>query len=130
MSTQDPPPLSVPAVQDDEFRAHATLEGKRLELHLWGNADLRVKDKLDGFLAAADTQAMLHELPEVIADLRQLAFMNSSCIKALVTWLSGVQERSPAEQYRIRFLRDPDARWQSRSLQFLVAFAPKLITIE
>ena len=38
--------------------------------------------------------------------------------------------RAPDEHYRIRFLSDPDAQWQSRSLQALRAFAPNLVTIE
>ena len=32
--------------------------------------------------------------------------------------------------YQIRFLSDPTAQWQARSLQALRAFAPSLISIE
>ena len=60
---------------------------------------------------------------EVVADFRELVFMNSSCLKEFVRWIAQVEER--AEHYRIRFLSDPDAQWQSRSLQALRAFAPE-----
>ena len=65
---------------------------------------------------------------EVVADFRELVFMNSSCLKEFVRWIAQVEERD--EHYRIRFLSDPDAQWQSRSLQALRAFAPNLVTIE
>jgi len=51
-------------------------------------------------------------------------------LKALVTWLSKVQERPIAEQYRVVFLKDPSAHWQARSLHALVTFAPSMIRIE
>ena len=66
---------------------------------------------------------------EVVADFRELVFMNSSCLKEFVRWIAQVEER-PEEHYRIRFLSAPDAQWQSRSLQALRAFAPNLVTIE
>jgi hypothetical protein len=66
---------------------------------------------------------------EVVADFRELAFMNSSCLKEFVRWIAQVDERTD-DHYRIRFLSDPGAQWQSRSLQALRAFAPNLVTIE
>ena len=46
-----------------------------------------------------------------------------------VRWIAQVDER-PDDHYRIRFLSDPAAQWQSRSLQALRAFAPNLVTVE
>jgi hypothetical protein len=122
-------PFPTP-VREEEFRADAVIEPGRLVLQLWGNADLRVKDKLDDFLGGADAHATSSGLEEVVADLRQLAFMNSSCLKALATWLSRVHERVDGERYRIRFLRDPAAQWQARSLPFLAKLGTPFVTVE
>jgi hypothetical protein len=97
-------------------------------MRLWGNADLRVNGPLGPFLDQVDDQARRNHMGEVVADFRELVFMNSSCLKEFVRWIALVEER--AEHYRIRFLSDPDAQWQSRSLQALRAFAPNLVTIE
>ena len=69
------------------------------------------------------TRRGANHMGEVVADFRELVFMNSSCLKEFVRWIAQVEER--AEHYRIRFLSDPDAQWQSRSLQALRAFAPE-----
>ena len=120
----------IDPIKDDEFAASGGLEGGRVHLHFWGNADLRVKDRLDAFLRQADKQSVEAAVQEVVVDFRRLDFMNSSCLKALVTWLGKVQERPIAEQYQVVFLKAPAAHWQARSLHALVAFAPGMIRIE
>lgn len=121
---------AIARIQDTEFTAHADLQDKRMVLHFWGNADLRAKEHLDVFLEQADQQCVASGVQEVAADFRELVFMNSSCLKALVTWLSKVQERPNDQQYRIVFLKDPAAHWQARSLHALVTFAPGMIRVE
>lgn len=119
----------IPGIKDTEFRASAGLDGDALVMRLWGNADLRVSGPLGPFLDSVDEEARRRQLGEVVADFRELVFMNSSCLKEFVRWISGVEERA-ADRYRIRFLSDPAAQWQTRSLQALRAFAPRLVSIE
>jgi hypothetical protein len=121
---------SVASIEDNGFSAKAALDGARMILSFWGNADLRAKEKLDLFLDKADERAMAAKSEEVVVDFRELVFMNSSCLKAVVTWLTKVQDRPNAEQYRIVFLKEPAAHWQTRSLHALVSFAPGLIRVE
>jgi hypothetical protein len=120
----------VTPVNDSDFKADGVLEAMRLVLRLRGNADLRTKEKLDVFLAAADERALSARVEEVAVDFRDLVFMNSSCLKAMVTWLTKVQDRPNAEQYRIVFIKQPTAHWQTRSLNALLTFAPGLVQIE
>lgn len=127
MSNVDSPGL-IPGIKDSEFEATAAVDGGSLVMRLWGNADLRVNGPLGPFLDQVDDQARRNHMGEVVADFRELVFMNSSCLKEFVRWIAQVEER--ADHYRIRFLSDPDAQWQSRSLQALRAFAPNLVTIE
>jgi hypothetical protein len=98
-------------------------------MRLLGSADLRVNGPLGPFLDSIDDEARRQHMGEVVADFRQLEFMNSSCLKEFVRWIAQVEER-PADHYRIRFLSAPDAHWQARSLQALRAFAPNLVTID
>jgi hypothetical protein len=125
--------MSVPAVkpiEDSEFVARSELDGTRMRLHLWGNADMRAKDPLDKFLGAVDDRAVADAAEEVVVDLRELVFMNSSCLKAVVTWLGRVQDRPSSKRYRVRFLKEPAAHWQVRSLHALAAFAPEIVRVE
>jgi hypothetical protein len=129
-AVQDGDAPGIEPIKDDEFGARGLLEGRRVHLHLWGNADLRVKDRLDTFLRQADKLSVEAAVQEVVVDFLRLDFMNSSCLKALVTWLGKVQERPIAEQYGVVFLKNPAAHWQSRSLHALATFAPSMIRIE
>jgi hypothetical protein len=119
---------AIPGIKDTEFEATATVDGTSLVMRLWGNADLRVNGPLGPFLDSVDDEARRNHMGEVVADFRELAFMNSSCLKEFVRWIAQVDERD--QHYRIRFLSAPDAQWQARSLQALRAFAPNLVTIE
>ena len=125
--------MSVPAVTpivDNEFVARSEVDGPRVRLHLWGNADMRAKDHLDRFLAAVDDRAVADATEEVVVDLRELVFMNSSCLKAVVTWLGRIQDRAAPQRYRVKFLKEPAAHWQVRSLHALAAFAPEIVRVE
>lgn len=104
--------------------------GPAVTVTLTGNADHAAIEPLDRVLAAAHAAATEHGAREVAVDLRRLEFMNSSCIKSLVTWISDVRELPAARQYQIRFRSDPAMHWQKRSLHALRCFAVELITIE
>jgi len=43
--------------------------------------------------------------------------MNSSCLKALVTWLRRVREHLLEQRYTIRFLHQPELHWQMQLLR-------------
>jgi hypothetical protein len=121
--------IDIPGIKDIEFEASAALDGDALVFRMWGNADLRVNGPLGPFLDSIDHEARRRNVSEVVADLRELVFMNSSCLKEFVRWVAHAEERG-ASPYHIRFLSDPTAQWQTRSLQALRAFAPSLISIE
>jgi hypothetical protein len=119
-----------PSGREGEFEARSEIDGARVTLHLLGNADLLAKDRLAAFLGAADDEAVAAAVPEVVADLRELAFMNSSCLKTLVAWIGKVQDRPAPERYLIRFLKEPAAHWQTRSLDVLATLAPGIVHVE
>ena len=123
-------PSAIEPIQEPNFRATGQFADARLDVHLWGNADQRGNTLLDSFLQAADQQAVAAGVKEIVVDFRELEFMNSSCLKALVTWLRRAREHAPEERYAIRFVHEPQAHWQIRSFSALAAFGRGVLTIE
>jgi len=121
--------IPLPVEQAAELRARLTREDSGLVAKLWGTADLRVTDSVEAILSRVHQQALELGIPEVQMDLRELEFMNSSCFKSFVSWISEVSDLTSG-QYRIRFLSNPSILWQRRSLHALSCFAAELVTIE
>ena len=121
--------IALPVEQAAELRAQLTREDTGLVAKLSGTADLRVTDSVEAILTRVHQKAIELGIPEVRMDLRELEFMNSSCFKSFVSWISEVSDLTTG-QYRIRFLSNPSILWQRRSLHALSCFAAELVTIE
>ena len=121
--------IALPVEQAAELKAKLIREDGALVAKLSGTADLRVTDSVEAILARVHQSAMELGIAEVRMDLRELEFMNSSCFKSFVSWISEVSDL-PSGQYRIRFLSNPSILWQRRSLHALSCFAAELVTIE
>lgn len=120
---------SVPPVQDLEFSAEAHGSGRVFNLKMAGTADLNVKVQLDRFINSVHDEAVRVSAEEVVVDLRQLEFMNSSCLKTFVRWISTVQNLATGTGYRITFLSSPAMYWQRRSLHALACLATNLVSV-
>jgi hypothetical protein len=118
------------AVRETDFSAEANAEGSHMDVTLTGTADLTVKGQLDRFLRSLHAEARRRALVEVSVDVRRLEFMNSSCLKSFVWWISTVQEQTPEERYRIVFLSSPTVYWQRRSLNALACLAGDIIRVQ
>ena len=121
--------IALPVEQAAELRARLTQDDGALIAKLSGTADLRVTDSVEAILNRVHQKALELSIPEVRMDLRDLEFMNSSCFKSFVSWISEVSDLTTG-QYRIRFLSNPSILWQRRSLHALSCFAAELVTIE
>jgi hypothetical protein len=122
--------LDLPRIQTTELFAEATVVGGDLTVTFRGSADSQVMEPLDVMLVALHKHALAAKAREVVVDFRGLEFMNSSCFKAFVSWLSELQDVAEEAQYRIRILSDDNKHWQRRSLGALSCFAVDLIRIE
>jgi hypothetical protein len=120
---------AIASVSEPEFTADAEAAEGMLKLSLIGNADLNVKTMLDQLLATVHAEAQGRGVPEVEVDMRKLEFMNSSCLKCLVAWISRIQDTPPPRQYRVNFRSSPALFWQKRSLQALALLASELVTV-
>lgn len=118
------------SVETDEFSAHATFREQGISVQLSGTADLLAKKVLDEFLAKLHLVAQERRAKEVIVDLKELKFLNSSCLKGIVTWISNVKQLAAENQYQIVLMCNPDRNWQRRSLMQLWSLANELVTIQ
>jgi anti-anti-sigma factor len=121
--------VSIRPVEDADFRARAGKLGPGLTVTLAGNADRNVQAELERFMSAVHDEARRMGAAEVVVDLKELEFMNSSCLKCLVWWISRVQELAADHQYRITFLSSPAMYWQRRSLDALAGLASELVSV-
>lgn len=119
----------VVSVKGDDFAANATHEGTMISVGLKGNADYAALDALDTLLTRVHAEGKRLGIKEAQIDLRQLEFMNSSCFKSFVSWITDIQELEVDKQYKVKFLSNPKMHWQKRSLHSLRCFAVDLITV-
>ncbi len=119
----------VVSVKGDDFAGGAQQEGTTLNAYLKGNADYAALDALDMLLERMHAESRRLGIKEVVVDLKHLEFMNSSCFKSFVSWITNIQELEPDQQYKVKFLSNPSMHWQKRSLHSLRCFAVELITV-
>ena len=62
--------------------------------------------------------------------MRSLAFMNSSCLKSLVVWVTQIQDLPADQRYHITVVSSPTLYWQKRSLFAISSLASDIVTIE
>lgn len=119
----------VRTTTENDFAANASTNERRVLVSLSGTADLTVRNQLDHFLREVHQEAQRSRAEEVTVDVRQLEFMNSSCLKCLVWWVSTVQDQPSDTKYRIVFVSSPSVYWQRRSLDALACLAGDIISI-
>jgi hypothetical protein len=121
--------MEVVAVSGEDFMATAIHEGSAITALLKGNADYAALDAVEMLLSRTHAEAKRLAVSEVIVDLKLLEFMNSSCFKCFVSWITDIQELAVPAQYKVRFLSNAHLHWQKRSLHSLRCFAVELITV-
>lgn len=122
--------MNVAALTLDALTSSIEVVDESLVVKLVGNADLRAKKGLGVMLVELHAEATRRRVTHVVVDVRELEFMNSSCFKAFVGWLTDIMELPKDEQYGVRFRSNPDTLWQRRSLHALRSYALMIVTIE
>lgn len=121
--------LNISDVVHQGFAFHAALEPAGLQFRLTGSADARATFDLEEFVKHMHTEARRLAVPEVVVDLNDCSFMNSSCFKAFLSWLAAIAELAPDARYKIRFAWDNSSYWQRRGLQALKSYAVDLVQL-
>jgi anti-anti-sigma factor len=119
----------VAEVKSERFSLIANRDGAVVAARLTGSADHTHAADLTRAFDAIHTEAR-HGVDVVVLDMRELEFMSSAGLKAILSWIADLQELPPAARYQIRFVSDPvHYRWQKRSLNTVRMFATDLISI-
>jgi hypothetical protein len=118
------------SVTEDLFTASIDHDGAEVMVRLAGTADVMAKQHLERLLGEAHDTALRLGVDRVRVDLRDLVFMNSSCLKDMVGWLNKVRVTGGAGAYRVVLWSSANHHWQRRTLRSLVCFAPDAVTIE
>jgi anti-anti-sigma factor len=119
---------TIATLQADRLTGEIDDLGGHLSVRFAGTGDLRTVVELDQFLTTLHREAEARQVREVIVDLKQVEFLNSSCFKAFVSWLGRLQDSKGP--YHVRLLSSSKYHWQKRSLHALRCFAAEHVTIE
>ena len=116
--------------QKDAFRALSERRGDSIVVRLKGNADIDAQEQLKKFLDELHQQATQLGIRTAVFELEELYFMNSSCLSLLLRHVNAVMAAPSSKAYRLVFRPNGNLRWQRRSLQALVSFAPDIVSVE
>jgi hypothetical protein len=124
------PILPILPIRGELLFAEATQVDAAVVAQLRGTAETEGAAALDVFVRSLHQCVRTLGVREVVVDVRELRFMNSSSLKCFVSWFTLVQETPKDAQYSIKFLSNPKLHWQRRSLAALRCFAVNLVSIE
>lgn len=122
--------FSVLPVTQPGFALTPSYTGATVVVRLSGNADMNAQQTLSTALKQVHTEALRLGVTEVVCDLDELYFMNSSCFKALVSWVTTLSACDANKRYRIRIRSNRQLAWQRRSVEALRCLADRLVIVE
>ena len=119
--------LNVNAIHGNGF-ALLPLPGPVPTVKFSGNGDAEAVTPLDRFLKLLHKTLLDDQSVTVQVDLCDLYFMNSSCLKAFVSWIYKVN--ASGRPYEIHLQLNPRQPWQRRSLEPLKRLAPMVVFLD
>jgi hypothetical protein len=119
--------LNLPTIAEQGLTL-APVDADRPRVRFAGAGDTEGVALFERFLGLLHEEVLGRGLKQIAVDLEQLTFINSSCLKALVSWIYKVD--TGGRPYTIRLLRNPRMHWQKSSLSTLQRLAPEVVIIE
>ncbi len=119
--------IDVPAFGNEEFWM-GPVEGVLPSVRFTGTGDMEAAGELSQFLSLLHEAVMQSQAKNVVFDITELYFMNSSCLKELVVWINKLNTQG--RPYTVSFRTNPRLKWQSRSLSTLQRLAPAVVHLE
>jgi hypothetical protein len=120
--------LNLPEIRAKGFALIPLAEGPRPAVKFSGNGDSEAISPLDRFLKLLHKNLVDEKTASVEVHLGELYFMNSSCLKAFVSWVYKVNTME--RPYQIRLQMNPRQPWQRRSLEPLKRLAPAVVFLD
>jgi hypothetical protein len=121
--------IAIPAI----VRAGFTIAVKNsdgVRIILSGNADMDVVPLLGPYLNQVHEHLCSRGARSVEVDIRELYFLNSSCFKAIINWISFISTLEPSQKYEVKFVTNSRLNWQKRNLRSILDFAPTIVAVQ
>ncbi|MGK3992436.1 hypothetical protein [Sorangium sp. So ce1024] len=119
--------LRVEPVVTDSFGIEPALREDTLDVKLSGTGDMSAAGPLGAFLKDLGAEASRLRVDIVAFDVRNLYFLNSSCLKALISFICGLA--GLGLRCKVQFVTDARLGWQRRSLTALERMSPDVVSI-
>ena len=85
---------------------------------------------LEPFFTEVNSFILANNFKEVLVDISDLKFLNSSGIRAIVAWVIKIGALPEDSKYVITFLCNPDYTWQESSISTLMFLNKNLVKKE
>lgn len=119
--------LNIPTVRTYDYCLSA-VDAKAPLARFSGTGDVDAVSELKHFLEALHAELLRIHASNVDFDLNELYFMNSSCLKAFVSWIHKVN--TAGRPYTVHFITNQRLHWQAKSVSTLRRFAPGVVSLE
>ncbi|WP_437680180.1 hypothetical protein [Sorangium sp. So ce131] len=119
--------LRVEPLAMESFGIEPVLDGNILCVRLTGTGDMAAAAPLGSFFRDVQDEVKRLALSAVEIDIRALYFLNSSCLKAFISFICNVGGQGA--KCEVRFVTDARLGWQRRSLAALERMSPSLVSI-
>ena len=86
-------------------------------------------ESLEPYFNRIHANALKNQIKQVIIDLTNLNYINSSGITIFVKWIINLQHLPDDKKYTLKFICNPDHKWQKQSISMLAKTAPTIISI-
>lgn len=84
---------------------------------------------LEPFFEKIHQSALKNNLKLINIDLTDLNYINSSGITIFVKWIINLQQLPESQKYSLKFICNPEHKWQQQSITMLAKTAPRIISI-
>ncbi|WP_437313505.1 hypothetical protein [Sorangium sp. So ce385] len=119
--------LRVEPVVTDSFGIEPSLRGDALSVKLSGTGDMAAAPPLGFCLKELQAEVVRLAIPAVEFDVRPLYFLNSSCLKAFISFICGLAGQGAKS--KVVFVTDARLGWQRRCLAAIERMSPELVSI-
>jgi hypothetical protein len=119
--------LRVEPVVTESFGIEPALRDDTLGVKLTGTGDMAAVAPLGSLLKDLQAEAARLRVSAVEFDVRALYFLNSSCLKAFISFICGLP--GLGLKCKVQFVTDARLGWQRRSLTALERMSPELVSI-
>ncbi|WP_433929015.1 hypothetical protein AB3662_36100 [Sorangium cellulosum] len=117
----------VDPIVTESFAIERTVSNDTLCVKVTGTGDMAAVAPLGLFLEDLQSEALRLRVSAVVFDVRALYFLNSSCLKAFISFVFSLTGQGL--RCKVEFLTDARLGWQRRSLTALERIAPELVSI-